>query len=207
MKSIIDFLKVVYRLKSIPRTGWIVRGISPSQTETVASHIFTTSLLTMLFIDLLEKEGCKINFEKALRIAILHDITEALTFDINKNFLKKMKINGRPLKEYIEKEALKRIFKKCPARISLKYQHLLDDLNKEKSIEAKIVKAADRFDILIQILIYEEIGFSRKAFNELWRKVEREVSTYKIGFFADILKDIKSLREGGEAYKPRTNNG
>lgn len=193
--SLIDLLKAVHNLKRIPRSGWIAHGVVPSQAESVASHTFITSFLTMLLADILKTEKYEINIEKALKMALLHDLTETLTFDISKHFLAQLGEEGEKLKEKLEKEAAKLILSKLSVSgLSAEYQQLLEDLRKEESIEAKIVKGADNLDLLLQILNYENMGYSREAFENLWREVENRVSSLRINLLISLLEELKKLR-------------
>lgn len=190
--SLIELLKAVHNLKRIPRSGWIAHGVVPSQAESVASHTFTTSFLTMLLADILKTEKYEINIEKALRIALLHDLTETLTFDISKHFLAQLGEKGEKLKEKLEKEAARRILSKLPiSQLSTEYQQLLEDFRKEKGMEAKIVKGADNLDLLLQILTYENMGYSKRAFENLWRDVENRISSSGINLLTNLLKELK----------------
>jgi putative hydrolase of HD superfamily len=193
--SLIELLKAVQNLKRIPRSGWIAYGVVPSQAESVASHTFATSFLTMLLADSLKTERHKINIEKALKMALLHDLTETLTFDISKYFLAQLGEEGEKLKEKLEREAERLILSKLSvSELSAEYQQLLEDLRKEESVEAKIVKGADNLDLLLQILNYENMGYSKEAFENLWREVENRVSSSGINLLISLLEELKKLR-------------
>lgn len=95
--SIIRFIMDVCKLKNIPRSGWIVYGVQPIQTESVASHTFMTSFWTMIFADMFKLEGLKVDVEKTIKMALLHDLAGVLTFDISKHFLERIN-EGKALK-------------------------------------------------------------------------------------------------------------
>lgn len=72
------FAHRIGRLKSTPRTGWLHRGIPPDQTESVADHSFRVAVLTWLASS--EVEGLDRN--RAIKLALLHDLAESITGDI-----------------------------------------------------------------------------------------------------------------------------
>ncbi|MEM1917584.1 MAG: HD domain-containing protein, partial [Sulfolobales archaeon] len=70
------------RVKNIARTGWMMRGIPPSDSETVGSHSFEVAFLSMLIADRLTSIGVTVDVSKILRLALLHDLTESVIGDI-----------------------------------------------------------------------------------------------------------------------------
>jgi 5'-deoxynucleotidase YfbR-like HD superfamily hydrolase len=74
-QNISKFLKIAGMLKRTPRTGWV--EVSIYQPESVADHTFRTAILSMLYADI---EG--LDPLKLLRMALIHDLPEALTGDL-----------------------------------------------------------------------------------------------------------------------------
>ena len=83
----LNFVSSLSRIKMIPRSGWISHGISLRDVESVADHSFSTTVLAMWLADLEVSNGRRVNLERVLRLALLHDLPEALTFDISKSYL------------------------------------------------------------------------------------------------------------------------
>lgn len=73
--SDLDLLLTAYRLKDAERTGWVLRGIT--RPESVADHSWGTALLCLLFA---AREG--VDVDRAVRIALVHDLAEAITGDV-----------------------------------------------------------------------------------------------------------------------------
>ncbi|KAE8673242.1 hypothetical protein F3Y22_tig00111799pilonHSYRG00052 [Hibiscus syriacus] len=73
--SSIDFLTLCHRLKTTKRKGWINHGIKGP--ESVADHMFRMALMALIASDL---PG--VNRERCIKIAIVHDIAEAIVGDI-----------------------------------------------------------------------------------------------------------------------------
>jgi len=75
MKNTLEFLIEVGRLKNIKRKGVAFYGVKNPDSAT--DHSFRMAMMIWLFGN--EK---KINIEKALKIALIHDICKVLTGDI-----------------------------------------------------------------------------------------------------------------------------
>lgn len=71
------FMYRVGRLKRVPRTGWLDRGVPPIETESVADHTFRVALLAWLAAE--ETPG--LDSDRVLKLALLHDLAESLTGD------------------------------------------------------------------------------------------------------------------------------
>lgn len=106
-----DFLLNLSKMKSIPRSGWLSHDISLQDVESVADHTFSTCALSMLLADLEAKRGVKVNMEKVLRMAILHDLAESLTFDISRAYLEYLGPKGEAMKHEIERKAWEHVAK------------------------------------------------------------------------------------------------
>ena len=70
------------QLKSVPRTGWLDRGVPPIQVESVADHSLGVALLAWGCALERRAEGVAIDPERVLMLAILHDLAEAETGDL-----------------------------------------------------------------------------------------------------------------------------
>jgi putative hydrolase of HD superfamily len=182
-------------MKSIPRSGWISHNVSLQDVESVADHAFSTSILSMLLTDLEVQKGVKINVEKVLRMSILHDLAESLTFDISKAYLEYMGTKGESIKREIEKSAWKHVAEglKKPA-LAGKYLSMFNQYTANKTQEAKIVHAADSLDILLQVLSYVRMGYPPATLSDLWRERIKMVRTAGVPSARIILNSIIAER-------------
>ena len=69
------------RLKNLDRTGWTLRGLPP-RTESVASHSFGVCVTAMFLADELAARGIQLDVVRMMRIALLHDWSEARIGDM-----------------------------------------------------------------------------------------------------------------------------
>lgn len=68
-------VEAIGRLKEIPRTGWLDRGIPGEETESVADHSFGVAMLAWLLApDELDRG-------RVIELALIHDLAEAVVGD------------------------------------------------------------------------------------------------------------------------------
>ncbi len=141
MKKLIS---AIFMLKDVPRIGWVQRGVPLDIAENVATHTLLVITFSLLIAEEVAKKR-KIDKEKVLIIALLHDVEESKMNDIPK-FLKE-KLNY----ENAKKDVLKKIFEDLPGDFMDKYlSYLLKD-----SIERQIVEAADNLAMLYVARVYK----------------------------------------------------
>jgi putative hydrolases of HD superfamily len=149
---VIEFLSEMMRLKAVPRMGWLLRGVR--DVESVAAHSFGVALIAMWLADRALARGMHVNVERVLRMALLHDLTEARTGDL-----------PATIKRYFGNDALKAADERVAAEMlegagpaGEAYLELWRDYEQRLSVESRIVKAADKLDLLLQAREYEKGG-------------------------------------------------
>ena len=187
----IKFLATVNTLKRIPRSGWITHGVSLQDVESVADHTFSTCVISLLLADLEQRRGIRVNAERVLRTATLHDLAEALTFDISRSYLTYLGKRGSAIKNEIETSAWKYLARSIGSpRLSNDYLRLQEQYVSNNTIEAQIVHAADGIDILLQILELRRRGYPAESVKDLWDETAKRVKETPIRSAKDLLKLI-----------------
>lgn len=157
-------LTELQRLKRLDRTGWILRGL-PNGTESVAAHSFGVSVTAMLLADKLIAHGIDVNVEKVLRIGLLHDWAEVRVGDMPRTATLYF---GAEARKQAETAAFSDIVKSVDEEL---YVGLYNDYERRESLEARLVKAADILDLLIQVLALERAG--ARGLDEFWEVAEK----------------------------------
>ena len=160
-EPIISLLIELQRLKRLDRTGWNLRGL-PNGTESVAAHSFGVSATAMVLADKLRREGVTIDVEKVLRMSLVHDWAEARVGDMPRTATEYF---GTDIRKQAERAAFKDIVRLVDSG-ERQYENLHDDYEARSSLEARIVKAADVIDLLVQSLALERAG--ARGLNEFW---------------------------------------
>jgi len=141
----LNFLLLANRLKTTPRTGWAVRGVT--NCESVADHSFGVALTALTLSEMVPQD---VDREKILTMAVLHDLAESVTGDLSLG-------GSRLLPKGAKAEAETRAMDEALGGLGFSERWLeiwreFEDLAND---EARIVRDADRVDLLTQALVYE----------------------------------------------------
>jgi putative hydrolase of HD superfamily len=157
----LSILIELQRLKNLDRTGWSLRGLAP-RTESVAAHSFGVAVTAMALADELVDRGVQLEVAKVLRIALLHDWAEARIGDMPRTATQYF---GSETRKIAELAAFKDMVSGSgPAAAS--YGGLYEEYEQRSSLEARLVKAADVIDLLVQVLALERAG--ARGLDEFW---------------------------------------
>ncbi|CAM8912878.1 unnamed protein product [Rhodiola kirilowii] len=140
----INFLTLCHSLKTTKRKGWINHGIKGP--ESIADHMYRMALMSLIAGDM---PG--VNRERCIKIAIVHDIAEAIVGDITPS-------DGVPKEEKSRREqaALKEMCKVLGGGMRAEeIQELWREYEDNASNEAKLVKDFDKVEMILQALEYE----------------------------------------------------
>src|SRR5215217_4791134 len=81
-EALLGLAQFASKLKSVPRTGWLDRGVPALGVESVADHSMGVALLAWACALQRRADGVDIDPERVLMLAILHDLAEAETGDL-----------------------------------------------------------------------------------------------------------------------------
>ncbi|XP_022756518.1 HD domain-containing protein 2-like isoform X1 [Durio zibethinus] len=145
--SAIDFLTLCHRLKTTKREGWVRRDVQ--NPESIADHMYRMGIMALIASDI---PG--IDRDKCVKMAIVHDIAEAIVGDITpSDGISKAEKSRR------EREALDHMCKLLGGGSRAKeIGELWMEYEENSSSEAKIVKDFDkvcRVEMILQALEYE----------------------------------------------------
>ncbi|XP_022991251.1 HD domain-containing protein C4G3.17-like [Cucurbita maxima] len=142
--SVIDFLTLCHRLKTTKRKGWINHGINGP--ESIADHMYRMALMSLIADDL---PG--VNRERCIKIALVHDIAEAIVGDITPS-------DGVPKEEKSRREsaALNEICQLLGGgKRADEIKELWTEYENNASLEANLVKDFDKVELILQAFEYE----------------------------------------------------
>jgi len=168
-EGLIKFLKMAGQLKKELRRGWLIKAgvLNP---ESVADHTFRVVLLSMVLGDLR-----RLDVEKMMKLAIIHDLGESLTGDITP-----MDTDRKKTKERDESNAIKELFDCLPETLKENYLQLWNELCAGSSAESKIVSEVDKLEMALQASEYIEEGYSKERLNEFKISAIQGMSDNKI---------------------------
>lgn len=169
-REIIDFLHIAEHLKDTFRHCCT----SKRRPESVAEHSWRVSLLAML----LEDELRDADFDKIIRMCILHDLGEAVTGDIPA--FQKTKADSDH-----EDDVIYQLVDTLPEPQRSRFRALFAEMHAQETREAKIYKALDKIEAVLQ---------HNESPLDTWLPLEYELNvTYGVRE-AEADPKLKSLR-------------
>jgi putative hydrolase of HD superfamily len=165
MSETLSTLVELQRLKRLERTGWTLRGL-PNGTESVGAHSFGVAVTAMMIADEVRKEGVEVDVEKVIRTALVHDWAEARVGDMPRTGTMYF---GVEVRRQAELSAFNDLVGSLASAAD--YQKLYEEYEHRESLEARLVKAADVIDLLIQVLALERAG--ARGLDEFWQVAEQ----------------------------------
>jgi putative hydrolase of HD superfamily len=170
------------RLKRLDRTGWVLRGFA-NGTESVAAHSFGVSVTAMLLADEVQRQGVKVDVEKVLRLALLHDWAEARVGDMPRTATMYFGAAARKQAETAAFHDLTKAIEQDDAR----YAALYHEYEERNTLEARLVKAADVIDLLVEALALERAG--GRGLDEFWEVADNPQLQLE-GVAKQIVEDL-----------------
>ncbi|MBO7333402.1 MAG: HD domain-containing protein [Lachnospiraceae bacterium] len=134
-REYLEILHVAERLKDTPRHCTTTNG----RTESVAEHSWRVSLMASL----LRHEFPDLDTDKVVNMCLIHDLGECFTGDIP-TFVKTDSDRN------VEDSLLDQWVKSLPEEISSDLSALYKEMNAQETTEAKVYKALDKLEALIQ---------------------------------------------------------
>jgi len=178
-----------HRLKRTPRTGWVMRGVTDA--ESVADHSFGVAFISLILAEMVDQPLDK---TRLLTIALLHDLPESVISDLPTPAL----VHFPPgAKRTAEMEALSKLLRRssCAGQWHAWWREFEDGT----SIEGRLVRDADRLDMLIQAHVYEQTT-GNHWLEEFWPC--SDTSPFEFAAAQALYEELKKLRQ-----RPQTHSG
>ena len=131
------FLRRAEKLKDTLRSAHTTRG----RRESAAEHSWRFALFIMTFEDMLPE----LDMLRLLKICILHDLGEAIHGDVPAP----EQDNLTP-KSSLERDDFASLLQELPPSLSLEFMSLWDEYENATSLEAKVAKALDKLETILQ---------------------------------------------------------
>lgn len=145
-RSPLNSLLELVPLESLPRTGWVLRGIA--QPENVAGHVLGTCFVVLA---LAPRVTPPLDVDRAVSLAVLHDAPEALTGDLPR-MVKGWLPDGA--KAHAEEQIAARLLEPLSPHAHARWREYADG----RTREARFVRACDRLQMGVRALAYRRLG-------------------------------------------------
>jgi len=168
------------QLKNLYRQGWLKRDVPESACESVADHTLSVALLCLFLADNYFPAASR---EKLVRMALIHEAGEVYAGDITP-------VDGvSPADKHVrERDSAERVFRGLPQAAD--YLALWQEFEENATAEARIVKQADRLEMLLQAVVYEKLGYH--DFEEFFANTK---PLMKDPEFKRLFEELRKTRE------------
>ena len=152
MDPLVRFWQYAAELKREQRKGWQKRV--DGRVESIADHSFAVALLALY-----EGERRGYDLERILKLALIHDLEEAIIGDL----APQDKRSRGPTRVRRDREkAMRELVSKLPAKSRASYLRLWTDLRERRSREARLVHQLDKVEMAFQANEYGKRTGQRK---------------------------------------------
>lgn len=182
-RALLDALGVAERLKDTTRHCYTSGG----RHESVAEHSWMMTLMAFFIKD----EFPEVDMDKVIKMCIIHDLGEAFTGDIP--VFDKTKEN-----EQNEEELLYHWVNSLPENYAAEMTALYDEMAKRETLEAKVYKAIDGLEAVIQHNFSDLSTWIPREYelNKTYAEDKVAFSEYLRGLREEVRKDtLKKLGE------------
>lgn len=168
LEKYIAFIEEAERLKSVVRTAWTSNG----RRESTAEHSWRLALLA----GVMKEYYPELDLSKVIMMSLIHDIGELYEGDISAALCP-----DKVDKFDIEFRAAKSVFGLLPEQVANQMMDLWMEYNSNTTPEAKLVKALDKAETIIQ----HNQGDNPEDFNY----------QFNLGYGLEYFKDNKMLEQ------------
>jgi putative hydrolase of HD superfamily len=143
LTGLLEFLRAAESLKTISRSGYTSAG----RPESVAEHTWRLSLMALL----LAPQFPDVDFARLIKICIVHDLGEAVGGDIPApEQARRVAAGAVAGKAADERRDLVALLKPLPLTLREEITSLWDEYEAAQSPEARLAKALDKLETILQ---------------------------------------------------------
>lgn len=172
MGNLFSFLLNIGQLKTLPRKGWVLRGIA--NPESVADHSCRVAMMAWCF-----SQNTSLDSSRCVELALFHDVAESMIGDITPK-------DNIPEEEKLKKEtSIFQDFAKIieqPRLLELWYEY-----RDEKTPESILVHEVDKLEMLLQAYEYQEKSGNALSLLEFWTSTKSRWHNPQLQAFYDEL--------------------
>ncbi|MFA6088988.1 MAG: HD domain-containing protein [Candidatus Woesearchaeota archaeon] len=167
------------QLKNLYRQGWLKRGVSKLDCETVADHSFGVALLGYI---LAEEYRQDLDSQKIMKLGLFHEIGEIYAGDITPK--DGVSLEDKSAREYA---AVRKVFSHLSN--SEKYINIWREFENQETSEAKFVSQIDKLEMVLQANLYERMNYT--GLDEFYSYVQKRITSSELKSILDELIKIR----------------
>ncbi|HPJ17397.1 MAG TPA: HD domain-containing protein [Candidatus Woesebacteria bacterium] len=156
IKKIIDFLRLIEKLKTIERFN---KTSNLHRAESDAEHIWHLVMMAYL----MSKLKPELNKMKLIELSLVHDLVEVYAGDVN---LWDEKKKTKEEKRKAEEKSAEKLFSALPIDESLRMMSLWKEYEERSTPESRYIYALDKLQPFLQRLVSGDNGWKDKLVDE-----------------------------------------
>ncbi|VVB76628.1 5'-deoxynucleotidase YfbR [uncultured archaeon] len=180
LDRITKFMLEAGKLKGIDRTGWVIHGVK--RPEHVGDHSFSTALMSYIIALRMGLDA-----ERCMAMALIHDIPEAKVGDIATRADEKNQTVNNFDKKALENKGMNEMKSLLDEESASRLCALWEELEMEKSQEARLVKQIDKLDYVLQLVAYSQ-ELSDAAADEFLETAGKKITIPEVRYIYDKIK-------------------
>jgi putative hydrolase of HD superfamily len=146
--------EVLVALSGLARTGWMLRGVPSAIAESVAEHLFASTLIAYELSVEARRSGFNVDPERVAVIALSHDLAEAVVGDISR------RAGIVEAKEVAEARAFEDL------EVSEDLKELYREYRDGSTLEAIVARISDNLATYVKARFYARLGFKVEGIAE-----------------------------------------
>ena len=179
-ETLLELLLELQTLDRVPRMGYVLRGVP--DPESITEHSWHVGFLVWA----LAAEIPEVDAARAMEIALVHDLAEVRTGDLPR-------VAKRYFAEGTKDRAEESVVEELTGPLSERAGELLAEYRAAETAEARLVKACDKLQLMLKVLVYERWG--ARGLAEFWDNPENFPD---VGFepVRELFEGLRELRRG-----------
>jgi len=171
----------VQQLDRVPRLGFSLRGVA--NPESVTEHSWHLAFLVWS----LAPKIPELDAPKALEMALIHDLAELRLGDLPFTA-------SRYLPPGAKSQAESKAITDLAAPLGDKARKILDEYQEGVTLEARMVKACDKLQMMLKVAAYERSG--ARGLSEFWHN-SSNFPNHGIGPIDELMNELRERRASG----------
>jgi putative hydrolase of HD superfamily len=155
--------------------------------ESVAEHSYYVAYFSLLLCRVMEKNKLKVNSAKVLQMALIHDSEEGFSGDILNPFKHYNDRVFQAIRE-VNREMVGEVFADLPDYLNSEMVEIWKEENAATSLEAQVVKVADKLSLLSKC--FEEIAGGNSYFKEIYSRELRGLANLQWSWWVKIRREV-----------------
>ncbi|KAK3352585.1 HD domain-containing protein [Lasiosphaeria hispida] len=188
--SPVPYFHMLERLKTTKREGW--RRFNINRGESIADHMYRMSLMTMLAPPAL---AARLDMAKCMRMALIHDMAEALVGDITPvDGVAKPEKSRREATtmDYITEGLLGNVH---GGLVGVNIRAIWQEYEDSETLESHFVHDIDKMELILQMVEYEKRGQGKLDLGE-FAYVKTRIVLDEVKTWADeLIKEREAFWE------------